>query len=128
MCSCAYSVYRPSMCLHHLLTSHSSKGIKRKATAIMLVAIIIMWLSTLAFWIVTLVAAVKAYSVLQVLTAQTSGHIANMQACLTSMTGSDSAYSCSSQDPLTELAGTEAYYAEDCTGTVSLMINVCPSV
>ncbi|RDX42094.1 hypothetical protein OH76DRAFT_1488944 [Lentinus brumalis] len=101
-----------------------SKGIKRKATAIMLVAIIIMWLSTLALWIVTLVAAVKAYSVLQVLTAQTSGHIANVQACLKSMTGSDSAYSCSSQDPLTELAGTEAYYAEDCTGTVSLMINV----
>ncbi len=91
----------------------------------MLVAIIVMWLSTVAFWIVTLVTAVKAWSVLRDLTAQTLGQIANMQACLYSMTSTGATYGCSPQNLRTELADTEAYAAEDCAGTVSLAINVC---
>ncbi|TFK83151.1 hypothetical protein K466DRAFT_666045 [Polyporus arcularius HHB13444] len=101
-----------------------SKGIKRKATAIMLVAIIVMWLSTVAYWIVTLVAAVKAYIVLWDLTAQTLGQIRNMQTCLYSMTSTGATYGCSPQDLPTEFANTEVYAAEDCTGIVSLAINM----
>ncbi len=46
-----------------LLTCYSSKGIKRTATAIMLMAIILMWMSTAADWIGTLMWAMEAYTV-----------------------------------------------------------------
>ncbi|RDX41691.1 hypothetical protein OH76DRAFT_1489269 [Lentinus brumalis] len=101
-----------------------SKGINRKATGIMLVAIIVMWLSTVAHWSVTLVAVAKAFAVVGDLTKQALDQLGEMQDCLYSMTRSEGAYRCSPQDLMSHLGDNEEYNIEVCTGTVALIINV----
>ncbi len=101
-----------------------SKGIKRKATAIMLAAIIVMWLSTVTHWIATLVAAANDYSAMQDILSRSVDQIKNAQNCLLSYTGSDAEFSCHPQPLLTESGDTEGYNINECTGTVSLMVNV----
>ncbi|TFK83154.1 hypothetical protein K466DRAFT_589968 [Polyporus arcularius HHB13444] len=101
-----------------------SKGIKRKATAIMLAAIIVMWLSTVTHWIATLVASANDYSAMQDTLSRSVDQIGNAKNCLRVFTGSDAASSCPPQPLLTESGDTEGYNINGCTGTVSLMVNV----
>ncbi len=101
-----------------------SRGIKRKATAIMLAAIIVMWLSTVTHWIATLVAAANDYSAMQDTLSRSVDQIGNTQTCLRVFTGSDAASSCHPQPLLTESGNTEGYNIDECTGTMSLMVNV----
>ncbi|KAI0690136.1 hypothetical protein C8T65DRAFT_730903 [Cerioporus squamosus] len=101
-----------------------SKRIEPRRAASMLMAIVVMWVSTLAYWVADIVATVEAYTVLRDLTLHISDLTTNMRDCLGSLPVSDSTFSCTRGGPLTERPGPTAYGLQACTGTAALTINV----
>ncbi|KAI0707437.1 hypothetical protein C8T65DRAFT_740370 [Cerioporus squamosus] len=103
-----------------------SKGIKREAVATMFIAIIVMWMSTVADWIGTLVAAAAAYTVLQTLTGQSLGWTSIVRECLYPGSNFGGTEGCQEQlvsvDVL--LKNFKPYYIHDCLGTAALTVNV----
>ncbi|RPD55644.1 hypothetical protein L226DRAFT_573037 [Lentinus tigrinus ALCF2SS1-7] len=105
-----------------------SKGIKRRATALMLTAIVTMWASTAAYLIVTLTVAARVFSKLPGLTSQILGGISDMQACMVSSWCSDTSALGDSDCPLTisDMPGVfhEAYWTQDFTNTALMTVSV----
>ncbi len=118
---------RPTTSRQHSLTGYSSRGIKRTATAVMLVAIVIMWMSTVSDWIATLVAAVEDYTALQDLTLRSLRRMTDMQDCIGTLPGSDATLSCSQQTPLTKFLDSPVYNIQNCTSAAALTVNVSAS-
>ncbi|RDX42099.1 hypothetical protein OH76DRAFT_144899 [Lentinus brumalis] len=87
-------------------------------------ALLIMWLSTVAYWIATVVAAAKTYVSVQNLTVQILSRATHIRICLHSISGSDVAVSDCYLDAATELPDLEASNILGCTYTVALMVNV----
>ncbi|TFK94127.1 hypothetical protein K466DRAFT_657971 [Polyporus arcularius HHB13444] len=103
----------------------ASKGIKRRATAMMLAPIVAMWTTTLSYWIATLVVAAKQYIALQDLTSTTLGQIIGMRTCLGSLASSDSpASECQLASIQVMPDSSKAYGIQACTGTLALTVNV----
>ncbi|RPD53463.1 hypothetical protein L226DRAFT_151131 [Lentinus tigrinus ALCF2SS1-7] len=105
-----------------------SKNIKRRATALMLAAIVIMWASTTAYWLVTLAVAAKIFSKLPDLTSQILGGVADMQACMTSSWRSDTGAFGDSECPLdipdVPVFLHEASWTQDLANTASTTVSV----
>ncbi|RPD54194.1 hypothetical protein L226DRAFT_572094 [Lentinus tigrinus ALCF2SS1-7] len=103
-----------------------SKGIKRRTPAIMLAAIVLMWMSTLAYWTGTLVAAAEVYTNLLDLTWQNVGHAGNMLGCLSSLSAveSDAASRACYQELESGRSDYAAYNVHNCIGTAALTVNV----
>ncbi|TFK81539.1 hypothetical protein K466DRAFT_656110 [Polyporus arcularius HHB13444] len=79
-----------------------SKQIERRRSALMLLAIVAMWTTTLAYWVANIVAVVEAYTVLRDLTTHLSNRMLGMQDCLAALAAAASAASgsCMQGDPL----------------------------
>ncbi|RPD53458.1 hypothetical protein L227DRAFT_616955 [Lentinus tigrinus ALCF2SS1-6] len=105
-----------------------SKNIKRRATALMLAAIVIMWASTAAYWISTLTVAARVFSKLPDLTSQILGGVADMQACMTSSWRSDTGAFGDSECPLdipdVPVFLHEASWTQDLANTASTTVSV----
>ncbi len=95
----------------------------------MLTAILIMWMSTVAYWIGTIVAAAEAYTRVHNLTLRSLGQANMMQDCLYPPTAdSHVAPKGCQRVPETEpLYNIEEYEIHDCIGTVALTVNVSAS-
>lgn len=101
---------------------------KRKATIVMFVAIIILWTSTAAYWIVTIVVAVRVSSTLRDITAQNLDGVANVQACLlTSWSFGNSSEICTLDVPDALEFFRQVSWIRDYSETVTLTISVSPS-
>ncbi len=87
-------------------------------------ALLIMWLSTVAYWIATVVAAARTYVSVQNLTVQILSRATHIRTCLHSISGSDVAVSDCHLDAATEWPDLEASNILGCTYTVALMVNV----
>ena len=85
-----------------------------------------MWLSTLTYWITTLMAAANAYIVLHELISQTLDRVIYMRTCLTSLSESDTALSQCKIRLLTQVPhdNSGVFDVEDCAGTAALTVNV----
>ncbi|RDX42089.1 hypothetical protein OH76DRAFT_1488941 [Lentinus brumalis] len=59
-----------------------SKQIERRRSALMLLAIVTMWITILAYWVANIVAVVEAYTVLRDLTTHLSNWMLEIQDCL----------------------------------------------
>ncbi|TFK87851.1 hypothetical protein K466DRAFT_586036 [Polyporus arcularius HHB13444] len=90
----------------------------------MLVAIVIMWMSTVSDWIATLVAVVEDYTALQDLTLRSLRRMTDMQDCIGTLPGSDATWSCFQQAPLTTLLDSPVHSIQNCTNTAALTVNV----
>ncbi len=88
----------------------------------MLVAIIVMWISTAAYWIANLVAAADAYAILWDLTSSLANAATTMEDCLHSLSGSNTELTCSQGEPRTGISSTNGVQA--CTGTAAVAVNV----
>ncbi|RDX54309.1 hypothetical protein OH76DRAFT_1082402 [Lentinus brumalis] len=104
----------------------SSKGIKRTTTAIMLTAILLMWMSTVAYWIGTIVAAAEAYTRVHNLMLRSLGQANMMQDCLYPPTANShvAPKGCQRVPETEPLYNIEEYEIHDCIGTVALTVNV----
>ncbi|RPD52784.1 hypothetical protein L226DRAFT_204858 [Lentinus tigrinus ALCF2SS1-7] len=102
-----------------------SKKITRRATALMLFAIVVMWASTTAYWIAYILVMARVYNKLRELTSQSLGGVVVMQTCLVSSLGAGSAIgNCSLEIPDALAFFHEAYWLRDCTETASLTVEV----
>ncbi|KAI0690138.1 hypothetical protein C8T65DRAFT_102083 [Cerioporus squamosus] len=102
------------------------KGFKQKTTALMLMAIVAMWVSTVAYWIATLVAAAETYSFMRSMMSQILTRMATLQDCVGSPSGAQDPFSACINEPLRDLSdySTLAYATQQCTGTAALTVNV----
>ncbi len=91
----------------------------------MLLAIVAMWTTTLAYWVANIVAVVEAHAVLRDLTTHLSNRMLGMQDCLAALpAAASSAFSsCMPGSPLSVRSGPTAYGLQTCTGTAALTIN-----
>ena len=122
-----------------MMVSHSTRGLKRKSTVAMLSAIFVMWLLTTSYWISCLFSLERVFQDLHGLTTTSRDHVANMQACLKSLSApiassrgaKDSPCHLgllhSGQSPAGTSFAAMVYEARACTGTVALTVNVSQS-
>ena len=122
-----------------MMVSHSTRGLKRKSTVAMLSAIFVMWLLTTSYWISCLFSLERVFQDLHGLTTTSRDHVANMQACLKSLSApiassrgaKDSPCHLgllhSRQSPSGTSFAAMVYEARACTGTVALTVNVSQS-
>ena len=104
---------------------NSSKDIKRRATALMLVAIILLWASTTAYWIVNLVITARVFSKLPIFTLQSLEAVADMQACLVSSWGVNGTFGdCPLNLPDVSAYLREASWTQDFASTTTTTISV----
>ena len=117
--------------MHHADMSHSLKGITQKARAVLLVAILVMWISTVAYWIATLLAAVKLQSILHDTMSQIMRGLSYMYRCFDRSATRTSLTTCPEPTWLNTLDFMEkfdfditALDGQQCVGTIALTINV----
>ena len=105
----------------------SSRDSKRRATYLMFIAILILWTSTAAYWIVTLIVTARVFQELHDLTSQSFRGVASVQACLVmSWTSKNATFNCRLIGPNTLAFFNEMYWIRDYTETVTLTIGVSP--
>ncbi len=93
--------------------------------AVMLAAIIAMWISTAAYWLATLLAAVETYSFMRSIMSQILAGVATLQDCVASPSGTQLPFSSCVAEQLTNLSDySKAYATQQCTGTAALTVNV----
>lgn len=93
----------------------------------MFIAILILWTSTAAYWIVTLIVTARVFQELHNLTSQSVRGVASVQACLVaSWTVENADVDCPLDGPNTFAFFNEMYWIRDYTETVTLTIGVSP--
>lgn len=110
-----------------VLTPYSSRGIKRNAIASMLIAIIVMWMSAIAYWIAILLAAAETYSALHDLASQNAHQAGTVLRCALDLRvdAATAPTDCRQEQVMTLLYSSfEAYNIHDCIGTTALTVNV----
>ncbi len=130
-----FSCASPDVSQVPLLICYSSKEIKRTATGIMLMAIILMWISTVADCIGTLMWAVEAYTVTSTFTSSLFDRTRVMLDCLPDATGAIDFKKCQQElrvpywgQSLHSWWATTAYHHHDCISTAALTVNVSASL
>ena len=122
MFSCTSYAFIPE---HALTCCCSLKGIARRATVVLLAAIVAMWASTVAYWIATLLAAVKTESILREMISHTLLEISRVQSCMSDPSSSLGLFSaCQAGSFRDVLIFSKVYAAQQCTGTAALTVNV----
>ncbi|RDX42086.1 hypothetical protein OH76DRAFT_144034 [Lentinus brumalis] len=104
-----------------------SRGIKRKAVASMLIAVIVMWMSALAYWIAILLAAAETYSALHDLASQNVDQAGTVLRCALDLrVDAAAARTDCQQEQVTTLlySSLKTYNIHDCIGTTALTVNV----
>ena len=94
----------------------------------MLLGIVVMWLSTMVYWIVTLLDLTRVYISLRNVALQSASQVVSMQGCLRSLSGSDAASDrCSGNrwPPDRFQVALEGFDTQaSCVATTSLTVNV----
>ncbi|RPD53676.1 hypothetical protein L227DRAFT_581128 [Lentinus tigrinus ALCF2SS1-6] len=106
-----------------------SKRTRRTPTMMMLISLTVMWVSTAVYWVTTLVAAVTAYDALQDLASWGITRLTDMQNCMHSLLGSDTASASICQPRELGLLGMHPHSSnvsimQLCTGNVALTVNI----
>ena len=93
----------------------------------MFIAILVLWTSTAAYWIVTLIVTARVFQELHDLTSQSFRGVVDVQACLVaSWTAENAAPTCQLDGPNTLAFFDEMYFIRDYTEVVTLTIGVSP--
>ena len=125
VCSLVRHVFVAQHARHVLTCCRSLKGITQRATAILLAAILVMWASTVAYWIATLLAAVKTQSILREMMSQMLDKVSRVQSCVSDPSSSVAPFSACQAESFTDVSVfSKAYAAQQCTGTAALTVNV----
>ena len=91
----------------------------------MLMAIIAMWMSTVAYWIATLLVAVETQLTLRNIMTHALANVDQARSCVGFSSGGRPFMDCQSESPVKEVPDyLEVYGAQQCIGTVALTINV----
>ena len=102
----------------------SIRGIAHKGHAFMLMAIIAMWMSTVAYWIATLRVAVETQLTLQNIMTHTLANIDQARSCAGFSSGGRPFTHCQTESPVTEVPDyLEVHGTQQCIGTVALTVN-----
>ena len=103
----------------------SIRGIAHKGHAFILMAIIAMWMSTVAYWIATLLVAVETQLTLRNIMTHALANVDQARSCVGFSSGGRPFIDCQSESPVKEVPDyLKVYGAQQCIGTVALTINV----
>ena len=91
---------------------------------VLLAAILVMWASTVAYWIATLLAAVKTESILREMLSQALLKISLVQSCMSNPSSSVAPFSACQAASFDDPVFPDVYATQQCIGTAALTVNV----